>query len=871
MKRMLINATQPEEIRVALVDGQKLYDLDIEARGSEQKLANIYKGKITRVEPSLEAAFVDYGMERHGFLPLKEVSPEYFNKGTSEGRGRTKIQEVLREGTEVTVQVEKEERGNKGAALTTFISLAGRYMVLMPNNPRGGGISRRIEGDDRSELREAMKDLALPGGMSVIVRTVGIGRNAEELQWDLDFLLNIWNSVTSEAEKLKAPEFLFSENNVIIRTIRDYLRPSIGEVIIDHHPSFLLARDYIHKVMPDYKSKIKFYEDELPLFNRYQIENRIETAFEREVKLPSGGSIVIDMTEALVSVDINSSRATRGSDIEETAFQTNLEAADEIGRQLRIRDLGGLVVIDFIDMTPARNRKAVEERMLKALSIDRARVRMNRISKFGLMEMSRQRLRPSLEETIFESCPRCSGQGAIRGIRSLALSILRLVEEEAQKESTREVQAFVPFDVAAFLLNEKRTAIYELEKRQDPVRILVIPRAELDSPHYSIKRVRLQDGEEPVSSYKVENPYADQVSPAEEALSRPLEAPKKAAVRTVAPSQPAPEGRKKPARNKKTPSKKTEKPGPLGKLSSALKSLFTGVVEPVKEETRQGRNRRNNQNRNNRNRRRPDQSNRNPSRNTVNEEALGNTENRRGNSESHSRNPDNRRRRRPRQDDRGRDEGNAETVENTGTRTQQTSRPETRRRPAKSDLRPRRQRNRGKALEVGNEQPPQTEEATVATIQPEVAPEIVVAEPDIPRLETAKSERREVSPAGDSPGQADAEKASADDIPVPTGETVLEKITGEGATQEVAIQTDETIDKEPVADQPATPGVYTRPSNDPRLTSKPVTAEVDTTLVETRFSGALDTSKPSPVFPQERSIARPGNDPRGSVQVQKSA
>ncbi|MEQ9208316.1 MAG: Rne/Rng family ribonuclease, partial [Pseudomonadales bacterium] len=472
MKRMLINATQPEEIRVALVDGQKLYDLDIEARGKEQKLANIYKGKITRIEPSLEAAFVDYGMDRHGFLPIKEISSEYFNKG-SKSSGRPRIDEVLKEGTEVIVQVEKEERGNKGAALTTFVSIAGRYMVLMPNNPRGGGISRRIEGDERTELKDAMRDLKLPKGMSVIVRTAGVGRDSDELQWDLDYLLQLWESIVKESEAAAAPHFLFQESNVIIRAIRDYLRPSIGEIIVDSWEAFQLASAFITQVMPDYKSKVKFYEDDLPLFNRYQIETQIETAFEREVKLPSGGSIVIDRTEALVSIDINSSRATKGKDIEATALQTNLEAADEIGRQLRIRDLGGLVVIDFIDMTPPKNRKAVEDRMMQTLSIDRARVQISRISKFGLLEMSRQRLRPSLEETIFEACPRCTGQGTIRGIRSLALSILRLVEEEAQKEFTKEVHAFVPNEVAAFLLNEKRSAIYELEKRQGNVRILV--------------------------------------------------------------------------------------------------------------------------------------------------------------------------------------------------------------------------------------------------------------------------------------------------------------------------------------------------------------------------------------------------------------
>lgn len=893
MKRMLINATQPEEIRVALVDGQKLYDLDIEARGSEQKLANIYKGKITRVEPSLEAAFVDYGMERHGFLPLKEISPEYFS-GKNEGRGRPRIQDVLKEGTEVVVQVEKEERGNKGAALTTFISLAGRYMVLMPNNPRGGGISRRIEGDERSELKEAMKDLNIPKGMSVIVRTAGIGRAAEELQWDLDFLLNIWASIASESEKLGAPAFLFSENNVIIRTIRDYLRPSIGEVIIDHHASFLLAQDYIHKVMPDYKSKIKFYDDELPLFNRYQIENQIETAFEREVSLPSGGSIVIDRTEALVSIDINSARATKGTDIEETALQTNLEAADEIGRQLRIRDLGGLVVIDFIDMTPARNRKAVEDRMIKALSIDRARVQVNRISKFGLMEMSRQRLRPSLEETIFEPCPRCLGQGTIRGIRSLALSILRLVEEEAQKEYTKEVQAFVPYEVAAFLLNEKRAAIYELEKRHGNVRILVIPRTELDTPHYSIKRIRLQDGEEPVASYKVDNPYADQVSAAEEILAKPLEAPKQAAVRTVAPSQPAPESRKKPAaqsapKNKAKP--QPSEPGLMTKLAKSIKSLFGGEPEQEQEEKkpeRQGRNRRGNQNRNNRNRRRPDQRNRNGgARGNENQEILTNLDNTESR-DTKSRSNENRRRRKPKSDNQDRNEATSASNA-TETKDSQSNKNETRRRPAKSDNRPKRQRNRGKALDVAAEvatdnvvqideakvqaQPSPKPKAEKARKKPQTAEQNQVVKNDKTEavegttvekaVETTYVENQHAPQETVVPDTAAKQSASVDKhTDTDSAENTPSAHISEIQTTEKA-QEERTERAEPIA--------YERPQNDPRLTPMPVNASIGTKAIESKFSTALDTSKPSPILIEERQVTRPENDPRGPLQVQKSA
>ena len=458
MKRMLINASHTEEVRVAMVDGQRLYDLDIENKNREQKKSNIYQGKVTRVEPSLEAAFVDYGAARHGFLPLKEISKEYFQKKSNDA-GKIRVQDALKDGQEIIVQVEKEERGSKGAALTTFISLAGRYLVLMPNNPRAGGISRRIDGEDRSELREAMRDLKIPDNMGAIVRTAGIGRDTEELQWDLDYLHQLWQTIKAEANQTKAPHFLFQESNVIVRAIRDYLRHDVGEVVIDSSESYDLASAFIKTVMPDFTSKVKFYNEQIPLFNRFQIGNQIDTAFCREVSLPSGGSIVIDITEALVSIDINSARATKGSDIEETAFNTNKEAAEEIARQLRIRDVGGLIVIDFIDMLNNRHQKEVENKMRHALEIDRARVQVGRISRFGLLEMSRQRLRPSLEETMSKVCPRCQGQGSIRGTRSLALSILRMVEEEAQKEYSKTIKAVVPLAIATFLLNEKRQDI----------------------------------------------------------------------------------------------------------------------------------------------------------------------------------------------------------------------------------------------------------------------------------------------------------------------------------------------------------------------------------------------------------------------------
>lgn len=538
MKRMLINASHTEEMRVAMVDGQRLYDLDIENRTREQKKSNIYKGKITRVEPSLEAAFVDYGAERHGFLPLKEISREYFKKSADSGRVR--IVDAVKEGQEVLVQVEKEERGQKGAALTTFISLAGRYLVLMPNNPRAGGISRRIEGEDRAQLRDAMRTLEVPDGMGVIVRTAGIGRAAQELQWDLDYLLQLWSTITQEADNSKAPHFLFQESNVIVRAIRDYLRQDVGEVIVDNEDAYALAAGFIGTVMPDFKSKIKYYQDEIPLFNRYQIENQIQTAFEREVALPSGGSIVIDITEAMVSIDINSSRATKGGDIEETAYTINLEAAEEIARQLRLRDVGGLIVIDFIDMLNNRHQKSIENKMREALEIDRARVQVGRISRFGLMEMSRQRLRPSLEETMSKVCPRCNGQGTIRGTRSLALSILRLVEEEAQKEYSREIRAIVPIPVATFLLNEKRTEITKIESRNS-IKITVLPNTEMQTPNFEVVRIRTQDEDNSDFSYKMAEELSkpDLTVEAENNLSvQNIPTP---AVKTIVPNTPAPQ------------------------------------------------------------------------------------------------------------------------------------------------------------------------------------------------------------------------------------------------------------------------------------------------------------------------------------------
>ena len=496
MKRMLFNATQQEELRVAIVDGQKLIDLDIESAAREQRKSNIYKGIITRIEPSLEAAFIEYGEERHGFLPFKEVAKSYFRQDAEVGKAR--IQDALKEGQELIVQIEKDERGNKGAALTTFISLAGRYLVLMPNNPRGGGVSRRVEGEDRDELRALIDQLEVPHGMSVIARTAGIGRTIEELKWDMGYLMQLWGAIELAANdrtpgedgRYKPKPFLiYLESSLVIRAIRDYFQPDIGEILIDTEEIFEQAQAFMQTVMPGNMHKVKLYRDDVPLFSRFQIEHQIESAFSRQVSLPSGGAVVIDHTEALVSIDVNSARATKGHDIEETALRTNLEAADEVARQLRLRDLGGLIVIDFIDMESQKNQREVENRLREALHYDRARVQTGKISRFGLLELSRQRLQPSLGESSHITCPRCSGTGHIRGIESTALHVLRILQEEAMKENTGAVHVQVPVDVATFLLNEKRSEIQKLETRLK-VNILLIPNIHLETPHYSIHRLR---------------------------------------------------------------------------------------------------------------------------------------------------------------------------------------------------------------------------------------------------------------------------------------------------------------------------------------------------------------------------------------------
>ena len=580
MKRMLINATQAEELRVAIVDGQTLYDIDIEQPSQEQKKSNIYKGRITRLEPSLEAAFVEYGGERHGFLPLKEISRDYFASGVDHNKAT--IKELLREGQEVVVQVDKEERGNKGAALTTFISLAGRYMVLMPNSPTAGGVSRRIEGDDRAELKKAMDSMTIPDDMGVIIRTAGVGRDAEELQWDLDYLLSIWRAVCDAALSKPAPFLIYQESRLIIRALRDYMRADIGEILVDTQEMYAEAREFVEQVMPHNLRKLKHYTDDTPLFNRFQIESQIENAYERTVRLPSGGALVIDQTEALTAVDVNSARATKGSDIEETAFHTNLEAADEVARQMRLRDLGGLVVIDFIDMNSNKHQREVENRLQGALKYDRARVQLGRISRFGLLEMSRQRLRPSLGESSQLVCPRCDGHGRMRSVESLSLSIIRVSEEHAMKDSTGQVLVQAPVEIANYLLNEKRGALREIEQRHGAP-IVIVADEQLHTPHYEVTRLRENELDEEAGkpSYRRGTPR----KLASIALTKAnLNVPPPPAVTNVRPAQPAPMREPRP---EPTPSPAPEfvsRPAPaapVGGLFGWIKTMFGSAPSPA--------------------------------------------------------------------------------------------------------------------------------------------------------------------------------------------------------------------------------------------------------------------------------------------------
>ena len=894
MKKMLINATQPEELRVALVDGQRLYDLDIENRTRLQKKSNIYKGKITRVEPSLEAAFVDFGAERHGFLPLKEIAREYFyRKPSGDGEGRTKIRDVVKEGTEIIVQVDKEERGNKGAALTTFISLAGRYMVLMPNNPRAGGISRRIDGDDRSDLREAMSALEIPNGMGVIVRTAGVGRSSEELQWDLNYLLQLWEAITKANKEVKAPELLFQESNVIIRAVRDYLRDDVDQVLIDSPEAHRQAIDFVSQVMPQYKSKIRAYDDNIPLFNRFQIESQIETAFQREVRLQSGGSIVIDPTEALVSIDINSARATRGGDIEETALQTNLEAADEIARQLRLRDMGGLVVIDFIDMLSSRNQRLVESRMRDALEIDRARVQVGRISRFGLLEMSRQRLRPSLGETTNIVCPRCNGQGSIRDTKSLALSILRLLEEEAIKDRSVEARAIVPVDVAAYLLNEKRVALSEIET-VSKTRVLVVPNPNLETPHFEVQRLRDDevDGDHEISyNVDIAIPDTDAISDSHRA-DIPVQ---KAAVQGITP-QPAPEAPAPAQRAAATPQTGAPKPGLLARIFSgflggeAEPAAAPGATQQTRPANRSGQKSQPNRNRKRGGQNRNDQRNRNQdnrnkeTRSNDNRESQkrrrnGNEDANRGNNQGRKRNTQ-----RKRQDQAVTAQSEAidknVAAENAEQNAQQAN-DKPRKRPSdmKREDAPRRRRNRGRkpsssngaakanVTELETQQNATVPEAEVPGTSA-VSSEPVPAANNLPSAND-QNEVTELAPATASGEPVAAEEQAneslqqrpKDEVSTERTEPMVESTEDTTAvSEEVSAPVDEAEDAP--AETPRAPVGITaqgRAVNDPRVEAKPV----GVIQIETAYPALFGDVVAPPVAPSSKIVPRASNDPRG--------
>jgi ribonuclease E len=879
MKKMLINATQPEELRVALVDGQRLYDFDIENRNRLQKKASIYKAKITRVEPSLEAAFVDFGAERHGFLPLKEIAREYFVKKPS-GDGRLKIKELVKEGTEVIVQVDKEERGTKGAALTTFISLPGRYMVLMPNNPRAGGISRRIEGDERSELKAAMDALEIPNGMGVIVRTAGVGREAEDLQRDLDYLLHLWEAISTAADKAKPRDLLFQESNVIIRAIRDYLRDDIGQVQVDSEEAYKQACDFVEQVMPKYTSRIQRYEDNIPLFNRYQIESQIETAFEREVRLPSGGSIVIDPTEALVSIDINSARATRGSDIEETALNTNLEAADEVARQLRLRDIGGLVVIDFIDMLAPRNQRAVENRIREALDIDRARVQLGRISRFGLLEMSRQRLRPSLGETTAIVCPRCTGQGTIRDTKSLALSVLRLLEEEAIKERSAEVRAIVPVDVAAYLLNEKRAALGEIEQVTKS-RVLVIPNPNLETPHFEVVRLRADeiDGEHE-TSYKVDiaAPDVDDIS---DIHAAPVEVPQ-AAVQGVSRPAPQPAETRKPAAEaaprKRPPSKKPVAPPAKAGLFTRLWSSLTGSEaaeqpkqQPATQKSRpQGQQRKQSSGSG----QQPSSGNRNRNRRRGGEQSRSNQkqDQQRQQRENGSKRRGEGKRRDGADSQKRRTEEKPQAVEAETRTTAESQNGQGKPRKRPSDMKrgdaPRRRRNRGRkptadeqkvaaAVEPVEAAAAVAEAASVAEApkapETEVAAapvEAAVASESVTRQETATETPQPERAETGQQANAVAEQATAPEVPT-------------AAVAEVVEEPVETV--EPASNDGIT--ADGRACNDPRVDSRPV----GVVEIVTSSAPLFDDTVAPPAQASDKVVQRASNDPRGPKPEQELA
>ena len=916
MKKMLINATQPEEVRVAMVDGQRLYDLDIENRQRIQTKANVYKAKVTRVEPSLEAAFVDFGADRHGFLPLKEISPEYYRSRAPENEGKVRIRDVLKEGTEIIVQVDKEERGTKGAALTSFISLAGRYMVLMPNNPKAGGISRRIEGEDRSDLKDSLSQLNLPDGMGVIIRTAGVGRSTEELQWDLDYLLQLWDSISTANRENKAPILIYQESDVIIRAVRDYLRDDIDQVLIDDPTAYQRASEFVGLVMPHYKNRLKFYEDDLALFNRFQIEGQIETAFQREVRLPSGGSIVIDPTEALVSIDINSARATKGSDIEQTALQTNLEAADEIARQLRLRDMGGLVVIDFIDMSANRNQRAVENRIREALEVDRARIQVGRISRFGLLEMSRQRLRPSLGETSGIVCPRCTGQGSIRTTKSLALAILRLIMEEAAKERTGEVQAIVPVDVSAFLLNEKRSDINDIEARSG-VRIVVVASPYLETPHFEVRRLRDDEVEQSRKlSIDIEMPSPNE--PAADAANEPGVTAPEALVRGVTPDAPAPEvtpqskeaqpqPNKSSRDNSRQRGKKPAQPGLLARLWA----LLFGSDEKQKS----GQKDANRRDQNGQNRRRS----RSRSGDRQRDDRKGSDNNRQRNRGGRG-DRDNRRNgrsRKPEGDETANTNGVVEAVEaqndatphngsgddqpkrsrrrrgrRGGQRHSETATPEAaevsadtdvaeaasadtaeshRRRPADKRNEGRRRRQRQSVESEAAAAVPETAEPAPVTAEAPADPgvssdasaaPVAVASSEALSAAFAEPEQTE-GVEGSAPAESvvmepkSAAKAADDEVEVPPAESV-DEVSAEPAP--VSEQSEAPQQQAP-APEPEALGLTDdgRAVNDPRISPKPVTE----TVVSTEQAELFALPVASPVTVVQQDAPRASNDPRG--------
>lgn len=841
MKRMLINATQPEELRVAMVDGQRLYDLDLENRTREQHKSNIYKGKITRVEKSLEAAFVDYGSERHGFLPLKEISREYYPKSTNSA-GQTKNQELIKEGLEVIVQVEKEERGNKGAALTTFLSLAGRYLVLMPNNPRSGGISRRIEGEERNELREALRHITIPSGMGVIVRTAGIGRSSEELQWDLDYLMQLWETINKEAIAAKAPQFLFQESNIIIRAVRDYLREDVREVLIDNKEAYELASAFISQVMPNFSTRVKLYEESTPLFTRYQIENQIETAFEREVKLPSGGAVVIDVTEALISIDVNSARATRGVDIEETAHRTNLEAADEVARQLRLRDMGGLVVIDFIDMSSQKNQRDIENQMRDALEIDRARVQVGKISRFGLLEMSRQRLRPSLSETTSKVCPRCLGQGTIRGTRSLSLSILRLVEEEAQKENSVEIRTIVPVSVGTFLLNEKRKEILEIEKRYS-IKVVVIPNESLATPHFEVQRIRAQDEVSSEYSYKLTDTISPELLPSEAEAVKPVPPALQPAVKNIAPSKFAPQ------------SKKTSKKEQGSFLGLIFRKVFGTPNKTSSEEKKELPARRPNRRSQNRNRR-PD--NRSKGRSNQN-----------GRDNRNQVVPNEQKAQTVNAPDTSKEKDIQQSVSKNKNDNTSKNQPPRREGEKRRPPRPRRERQdvpvellEEKLVDLKNQE--STKLANEADKNQELAnPEIKEAPKNLKKSATKEvSPKVEVEKTDEDSKKEIKTKKAAPKKKVAVKKPATKKLSSSKAEEGLTADDNPKKVTEKTSKKDVAP---TRASNDPRKKPKPIEkVKIDTVVIKKSASKPLDTAKPSPVSSTERKVERPANDPRAS-------